>query len=924
MNDPMERQPMDFRGAFEALQGSHDLRLSNWGPYTKRYMGVSHIHDVASGVRFDLSVFPGLYRRGVNAPNVLWESGYHIWEAAPDLSFFRHRHQLVWKDKVYADIDFFSPGDADSDDCMSVRATCVNASDEPQNLVLHWMASVHLPPESVVGGKPLQVSRVHVPAGGVWVDALDYAFLSLGHEAHRANLTYDGQLRGEVRVSGFVGGVGLGQGFGLNEGDAVIYRVELPRDLAYPVVVLRYRLEDRAEAKIGFPGALDRPVRLRGTGQIAVREIPLDHRLSGDVLLTLASYEPGQSVEIDGFAVVDTSQLDDVSFDQEAWSYVPKRLPGPRPDTLVLLYDALAMTYGIAWGARSGAEVPFQIREFFCDDLDTALHLSIHNHTRHTFSGPGEGHYTNVFQRPIFMAPQSRRVITGLVCRGEPKAVYTRLANFDPSDAGWDERHARARGRAIRVGTTVATNPSGDAYAESQTRMAATVLSNVVYPVRTRGTWIRHYTPGRWWDSLYTWDSGFIGLGLAELDLDRALDNLNAYTTEPGTPDAAFIHHGSLVPTQFYLFLALWHQTQSQPLLRYFYPRLAQYHRFLAGRWGSSTTRDLESGLIRPWDYFYNSGGWDDYPPQVHVHRYGLEPSVTPVISTAQVIRTAKILRMMALALGEPTAEFDDDIRELSGALQAHAWDAESGYFGYVGHDDAGKPTGILRDADGVNYNMGMGGASPLVAGICTPEQEAQLITSLMSPERMWSPYGLSTVDQSAPYYRADGYWNGAVWMPHQWLFWKALLDLGCADEAHKIAKTALDVWQTEVARSYNCFEHFIVQTGRGAGWHHFSGLSTPVLSWFGTYHRPGRLTTGFDVWVEALDVASDARRLTARLRHYGAAHHAPLCIVTLVPGDYEATWNGALTASNERYPGTLEVWLPQGAEAGELIVAPR
>lgn len=27
---------------------------------------------------------------------------------------------------------------------------------------------------------------------------------------------------------------------------------------------------------------------------------------------------------------------------------------------------------------------------------------------------------------------------------------------------------------------------------------------------------------------------GFIGLGLVELDLDRAIDNLNAYVTEPG------------------------------------------------------------------------------------------------------------------------------------------------------------------------------------------------------------------------------------------------------------------------------------------------------------------------------------------------------------------------------------------------------
>ena len=155
----------------------------------------------------------------------------------------------------------------------------------------------------------------------------------------------------------------------------------------------------------------------------------------------------------------------------------------------------------------------------------------------------------------------------------------------------------------------------------------------------------------------------------------------------------------------------------------------------------------------------------DDYPPQVHVHRYGLTETVTPVISTAQVIRTARILRMMALALGEPVEEYEQEIDRLSYALHAHAWDGEAGYFGYVCHDEEGRATGILRTGEGVNFNMGMDGASPLVAGICTPEQEARLVNALMSPERMWTPYGLSTVDQSAPYYRDDGYWNGAVWI---------------------------------------------------------------------------------------------------------------------------------------------------------------
>ena len=73
----------------------------------------------------------------------------------------------------------------------------------------------------------------------------------------------------------------------------------------------------------------------------------------------------------------------------------------------------------------------------------------------------------------------------------------------------------------------------------SQERMSSVVLTNVVYPTYVEGRFVRHHTPGRCWNSLYTWDSGFIGLGLMEIDTLRAVENLNAYTTDPGNPDNA-------------------------------------------------------------------------------------------------------------------------------------------------------------------------------------------------------------------------------------------------------------------------------------------------------------------------------------------------------------------------------------------------
>jgi hypothetical protein len=467
------------------------------------------------------------------------------------------------------------------------------------------------------------------------------------------------------------------------------------------------------------------------------------------------------------------------------------------------------------------------------------------------------------------------------------------------------------------------SNAAGEPNRFSQRRMAATVLTNTVYPVYAKGGCIRHNTPGRWWDSLYTWDSGFVGLGLAQLDIGRALDCLNAYLTEPGDDQTAFIHHGSPVPVQFYLFQEIWNRTQSDQILAHCYPRLRQYYRFMVGKLNGSTTATLASGLLKTWDYFYNSGGWDDYPPQVTVHREGLEPTVAPAITTSHVIRCAKIMRMAALALGDEgdVAEYQADVGRLASALQDHAWDDEAGYFGYVAHDAEGNPIELLRHESGANHNMGMDGCSPLVAGICNVEQRGRIVEHLMSPDAMWTEVGISTVDQSAPYYRVDGYWNGAVWMPHQWFFWKALLSLGDLAHAGRIARTALETWRREVGATYNCFEHFAIESGRGAGWHHFGGLSCPVLCWFRAYHVPGTLTVGLDARVVAEAWSGDQRSLRVDLELHGGDHQSGI-IAVMAPGRrYAARWNDSPVEIAEMDDGVVQLLLPgSGAATLEIV----
>ncbi len=893
--------------ALDGLNGSHDLRLSAWGPYTKRYIGISHIPDPAAGLRFDLSVFPALYRRRVEPPNVMWESGYHPWEAAPDLSYYRHRHELLWKDQLYCDIDFCR---LDAGAAL-IAVDCVNASDEPQNVALHDMASLNFPPLRPYSREPLRPAQVKLPDGGMWVNGLAYETFERGERTPQDMLPPDGQRRGMLAGHGFVDGEALA--FGRAPGGCARYAIQVAAALKAAALVLRVRAA--GGGRVQLSGLAETSLDLAASETLATATVALGALRAGSHTLAIR-VEAGADLVLDGFAIVPADTAAAVTFETAPLQPRPtiEQLPGRR--ALMLQYEAVAARYGIAWGGET-----WEVREFECDDLDTTLRHTVHNHVSRVIQGEGRGHFTNVFIRPIFLKPGETRTLYGLVCTGTADAVRRRLEAFDPDAPICAQQRQQARARAA----SLAGNAAGAAYRFSQERMAATTLAGIVYPVRTRGQWIRHYSPGRWWDCLYTWDSGFLGLGLAELDVDRAIDNLNAYMTPEDDDQAAFIHHGTPLPTQIYLLFELWQKTRSRALLEYAFPRARQYHRFLAGRLGGSTTARLRSGMLTTWDYFYNSGGWDDYPPQAHVHGQHLTATVAPCANTAHAIRTARLLAMMGTALGADVREFEEDIARFTRALQNHAWDPKAGYFSYVTHDASGQAVGILRHDSGANFNMGLDGATPLIAGACDAKQEALLVERLMTDGRMWCRYGLSTVDQQAPYYRDDGYWNGAVWLPHQWFYWKTLLDLGLGEQAFRIAATALELWQTEVGRSYNCFEHFLVKTGRGAGWHHFTGLSCPVLAWYGAYYRPGRLTVGFDLWIESCEAAKDGRSLRATLRGHGAARHQPVVVACLAQGPkYAATWNGAAIEAVERVPGAIEVRLPSGNAIGELVVTAR
>lgn len=884
---------------------SHDISsLLNWGPYSKKYAGISHIPQMEKGLRFDFSVMPGYYRNRLLVPHVLFESSYYPWDFSPTMNRITYRYQLEWKDRLYVDVTYYVLNGSN----VLVEINCVNNSSFTQNLMFNNMAYIDYPESA---------SKIRIQGNEYlkWYNAIDYADLDLIKKTPRNNLVYDGWMRNEVLDEKSISRSTLAGGFAANRGDNVRYKIQVKDKNG--VLRLRYKIAQGEEAEFSCNGLVDSFIKLKGSGKYEFQDLSYSVDSIGEYDFHLKS-TTNVPVQLDGFFLGKKDAYTSLKIDEGELPFTPLLKKGKNNQDFVLKYDEIENYYGVAWNYDES-----EIRQVLNGELESFFRRKVHNHVDEVLVGDKKWHYTNAFLRPVVIQPNTSEKYYTLISAGGKQSVEKDIAEFHKNQDRFIEQASKLNATTEES----ALLPDGEKFLFGKKLLQASILSNISYPIYTQREYIRHFTPGKNWNSLYTWDSGFIALGLLDIDSEKAFEVIKAYTTPVGS-QSAFIHHGTPLPIQIFACFDLWNMEKNNDALTFLYPRLKQYYDFMAGHAPTSTTRMKDSNLLTTWDYFYNSGGWDDYPPQYYFHNVDTIKNVAPVVSTAFYIRAAKILRMAAKELGYAAdmKHYDNDIRKFSDALQKYSWDAEAKYFSYVQHDANGNAKGIYRyPKDASNFNKGLDGVSPLVAGICTKEQESSLIGHIFNKNELWTSSGISTVDQSASYYKNDGYWNGAVWMPHQWTLWKSLLDCGEGEKAYRIAQRALQVWEKECEASYYTFEHFIISSERGAGWHQFSGLSSPIINWFTSYYQIGKVTTGFEIWIEEDQFMDEFTEYTAKLSFDDSQKaRSRNMLVCLNPSKkYKAFFNNKEIVLRSYHPGLIELTLPASNKEGILKIAP-
>ncbi len=890
----------------------NERKMPLWGPYSKKYMGISRIVDSQSdtGARFDFIVHPTVWNSSVPAPNVTIPSSYHLWHCAEDYSCFSYRYELLWKDQIYADVSFSKM----SDEAYLMRCRFVNNTDLKQNCVLNAFSALEYPSVSYCVAE--------LPKKCLFINAPDYYEYTYAVSRPWDNQNTDGMKKGQFADSRFCGGFGLGdrcenyhvpflnlKPFGAEKGDRVSYIADVSA-FKNPVITVRYRTVGKGNAEF----------MLCGTKAVfpesdALRTEVFDYNgsESGFILESLGTY----GVEIDFFAVTEKEDAQKVKVVQKERAVVPQIETEAlgNGQRISLTYPETGETYCVLTHNPATRQ-----RTLDSGCLEDALSNRLSNgdptydELRRTFSGSfkdkksDDGFFHNTLIKSIFIEPNAEHTEYMIISKGTEAPLH--ITEY--------ENIVRAAENTQGISLF---NEAGRKYDLSTEILKATLFTNVVYPLYKHGANIVHFTPGKRWDSFYTWDSGIIGIGVLEYSIEKSQYILETYLSEEDNLDYAFLLHGSLVPTQFAQYAELVKKSRNRSALYGLYEKMRRYYNYIAGITPGSTTGKFKNNLLTTYDYWYSCSGMDDYPAQVYMIDKQMMNRICPCISTAHIILAAKIMKMIAEDMGrkEDAEFFAEDIRRCTRALNDLCWDEEAGYYSYTVYDENNTITGFLRNENGENMNKGMDGIYPLIAGAAEGERKSRVLSHIKNPNEMWSQSGISAVDRSASYYFDDGYWNGNVWMSHQWFIWKAMFDLGDMDFAFEIANTALNMWKKETDFSYNTYECFGIETQRGGWFHNFGGLSAPICVWANAYYRPGTVTTGFDLWLD--EQQADCSSAYIKFRYCGSNEKYGILVCLSDEHEYEVLLNDEKTDFSLRGSGIIEITLDAAVGCGEIKI---
>ncbi|MBL8025691.1 MAG: hypothetical protein JNL74_04735, partial [Fibrobacteres bacterium] len=607
------------------------MELSTFGPYSKRFLGLSLIPPGHNGaiVSFPLSISlkDG---RGVKALMAADTYGWTHLEASPDLRFFTLRYYLSPEHDVYADAEF----SVLSDDSFVCSVDLVNNSDKDIEAVLET---------GLVHEWERPSMTVKTPKPSALIQADEYKSL----------VSYNSYaLDGEpvcVRRMLFASNQRVLEG-GIGEwpGDSAKYDFSLKSDIQDASVYIRYsktgarlqrwRIEiDGKETVAGFVKTADEYGSYTGWNWL---EVPLGKLTEGSHSLQLTVLDPENSAFLKeeyerniygNLCAADSVNKMDIAFDcyvvassgacPDLWvtrsAEFPGRLEYSFSEGRALVKDRKLRQNGCF---VIGADNPW------CNSGSTVADFTANENMQHHLQilKPAGKNSDSI---DFLCEPSMKIELEPLhVEKGERRLVYFAVVNgktIAEADERWrklrDEGFESIMLRARAAYESVRFRTYDSEFGNSVRHIAAYLLSSLNYPLRIADKVVVGESPAKCaFPVLYTWDAGLTAIGQIEVSEERAKRNISQYL-ECDRERSGFVQHGTALPTQIYAVWALFQKSGDINVIRSYYDAIKNAALFYCGRHKASSSLRNGNGMINTSDVWYNAIGMDDYPVQVHL-----------------------------------------------------------------------------------------------------------------------------------------------------------------------------------------------------------------------------------------------------------------------------------------------------------------
>ena len=331
---------------------------------------------------------------------------------------------------------------------------------------------------------------------------------------------------------------------------------------------------------------------------------------------------------------------------------------------------------------------------------------------------------------------------------------------------------------------------------------------NILKPTADNG-FVSNYIDTAFNGCLFMWDSAFILMfgkyGRRAFNFQATVDNFYAKQHPDGFIcreinekdgldrfhrfDPASTGPNVLPWSEWEYYLTTGNQARLEAV---FAPLLAYYRWFRSYRtWRDGT--------------YWSSGlgcGMDNMPRMDETkYDHGLSPARMVWLDTClQEVLSAQILRRIAAILGRETetGDLDEEIKFLSGYINARLWDPSRQF--YFDLDE--------QDRWSAAYSVGAYWA--LLAEVVPGERLPGFLAHLNEPGQFKRPHRVPSLAADHPGYHADGgYWRGGVWPPTNYMLLRGLSMYHQDDLAAEIAANHLEMVVEVYRRTGTVWENY-------------------------------------------------------------------------------------------------------------------